>query len=95
VRALRVLLEEPDRARDTLRKRRFAGVDADMWSLMWQNNLPSWKSPFVSRDALAAWITGGLVADHTDVGKFPLDDAIEPRFVDEAVKSLKWSAPAA
>jgi NitT/TauT family transport system substrate-binding protein len=95
VHALRVLLEEPERARDTLRKRRFAGVDADMWSLMWQNNLPSWKSPFVSRDALAAWITGGLVADHTDVGKFPLDDAIEPRFVDEAVKSLKWSAPAA
>lgn len=93
VRALKTLLEEPDRARDAMRKTRFADVDADMWSLMWENNLASWKSPFVSRDALAAWISGGLVADQADVATFPLDDAIEPRFVEHAVKSLKWEAP--
>jgi NitT/TauT family transport system substrate-binding protein len=93
VRALKSLLDDPDKARDTLRAKRFADADAKTWSLMWENNLASWKSPYVSPAALGAWISGGLVADQSDVAKFPLGDAIDTRFVDDAVKSLNWSAP--
>jgi NitT/TauT family transport system substrate-binding protein len=95
VRALRVLVETPDKARDTLRKTRFADIDKTIWPLMWENNLPTWRSPYVSADSLSAWVENGLVADVSDPSELSLDDAIESRFVDQAVKSIGWNAPKA
>jgi NitT/TauT family transport system substrate-binding protein len=93
VRALKVLADNPDKARDLLRRTRFSDVDERIWPLMWQNNLPTWRSPYVATDSLAAWIEYGLVPDLSDPGEISLDDAIEPRFVDEAVDDVAWDAP--
>jgi ABC-type nitrate/sulfonate/bicarbonate transport system substrate-binding protein len=93
VRAMKVLVEEPDRARDVLRKTRFADVDEGMWALMWKNNLPTWRTPFIAREALAAWLESGLVADQTDVAGFPFDRATESRLVEEAVDAVGWNVP--
>jgi NitT/TauT family transport system substrate-binding protein len=93
VRAMKVIVETPDKARDTLRKTRFAKVEEEIWPLMWRNSLPIWKSPYVSSDALGAWIENGLIAGQSDPAKLNLDGAIESRFVDEAVKAVGWNAP--
>jgi NitT/TauT family transport system substrate-binding protein len=95
LRALRVLLEEPDRAKATLRKRRFADLPANQWELMWANNLPSWRSPYIAPDALSGWVTGGLVAGVTDPAKLSLDSAIDASFVEDAARRIGWDAPRA
>lgn len=95
VRAMQVLVETPDKARDLLRRTRFARIDAKIWPLMWRNNLPTWRSPYVTADSLAAWVDYGLVAGATDASKLSLDSAIDSRFVDEAVKAIGWNPPKA
>jgi ABC-type nitrate/sulfonate/bicarbonate transport system substrate-binding protein len=93
VRAMRVLLETPDKARDLLRKTRFADVDEQMWKVMWASNLPTWTSPFIARDALAAWVENGLIAGQSDPSKFPFDQAVDTRFVDDAARAINWKPP--
>jgi NitT/TauT family transport system substrate-binding protein len=93
VRALQTLLDDPEKARDLLRKTRFGDVDRKIWELMWRNNLPTWRSPYVATESLAAWVENGLIPGTSDPGELPLDDAIEPRFVEDAVKSIGWDAP--
>lgn len=95
VRALRVLLEEPDRAKATLRRTRFADIPANQWELMWSNNLPSWRSPYVTPDALSGWVSAGLVAGATDPAKLQLDSAIDSSYVEDAARQLGWDAPRA
>ena len=94
VRGLQVLVETPDKARDRLRKSRFADVDDRIWPLMWRNNLPTWRSPYVASDSLGAWVENGLVEGESDPAALSLDETIEPRFVEEAVKAVGWEPPA-
>jgi NitT/TauT family transport system substrate-binding protein len=93
VRAMQVIVDTPDKARDTLRKTRFQDVEAEIWPLMWSNSLPTWRSPYVSSDALGAWIQNGLIAGQSDPAKLALGDAIDSRFVDDAVKAVGWNPP--
>lgn len=95
MRAFQALVDDPDKARDTLRKTRFADVDEQMWSMMWENNLPTWHSPFVGREGLAAWLENGLVADVSDPAAVDLDAAVEPSFAEDAARELGWDAPRA
>jgi ABC-type nitrate/sulfonate/bicarbonate transport system substrate-binding protein len=91
--ALRTLIDEPDKARDTLRTKRFKDIDAKVWDLMWTNNVPTWKSPYVTDAGLAGWLDNGLVAGHRDASNFPLAKALNTTFVEKAVKSIGWDAP--
>jgi ABC-type nitrate/sulfonate/bicarbonate transport system substrate-binding protein len=93
--ALRTLIDEPDKARDTLRAKRFKDVDEAVWQLMWTNNLPTWTSPYVTDAGLAGWLDNGLVAGRDGSGGFPMDKAINTTFVKSAVKALGWAAPGA
>jgi ABC-type nitrate/sulfonate/bicarbonate transport system substrate-binding protein len=95
VRALKVLVETPDKARDRVRRTRFSDIDEKIWPLVWKNNLPTWRTPYVSADSLAAWVQNGLVAGESDPAKLSLHDAIEPRFVNDAVKATNWTPPKA
>lgn len=95
VKALRSLVEAPDKARDLLRRTRFADVSDAIWSLMWRNNQPSWGSPYITRGAIEAWVSAGLVGDDTNVSKFPYDEVLDMTFVDQAVKAIGWKPPVA
>jgi NitT/TauT family transport system substrate-binding protein len=93
--ALRALIEQPDTSRDTLRQKRFKDDDGDVWDLMWKNNVPTWKSPYVTDAGLAGWLDNGLVAGRDSAAGFPMQKAIDTTFVDDAVKSIGWEAPSA
>jgi ABC-type nitrate/sulfonate/bicarbonate transport system substrate-binding protein len=93
-RALRYIIEKPDAARDLLRKTRFGSIREDIWPQIWQNQLPTWFSPYVTRNSLAGWIDHGLVADVRDSAKFPFEKVIDMRFVNDAVSSIGWKLPA-
>ena len=93
LRALRVILEKPDQARDQLRKTRFANFKEEIWPSIWKNQLPTFSTPFVTRDAMRAWLETGSISGNPDPSKYPYDDIIDMRFVNEGLKKLNWSLP--
>ncbi len=95
LRAQRIIVETPDVARDKLRRTRFDFVKEEIWPMVWQNELPTFKSPFVARESLQAWIDSGLVGGNPDPAKFPYDKVIDMRFVKEGLAKIGWTPPEA
>lgn len=95
VRALRVLLEKPDEAREVLRKSRYASIKDNIWPSVWKNQLHTFVSPFVPADAMRAWIETGTIQGAADAASFPYQDVIEMGYVNDALKKIGWTVPAA
>lgn len=93
LRAMRMIVEAPDAARDALRRSRFSAVKEELWPMVWQNELPTFKSPFVTRDSLQAWIETGLIGGNPDPAKFAYDEVIEMSLVKEGLAKLGWTPP--
>lgn len=93
LRAMRMIVERPDEARNVLRKTRFSAIKEDIWPAVWANELPTFQSPYVTKDSLMAWIETGLI-EGAEPTKFPYDKAIDMQFVDAGLKKIGWSAPA-
>jgi hypothetical protein len=91
VRALRMIVTRPDEARDVLRRSRFSSIREEIWPTVWQNQLPTFTSPYVGRDSVQAWIETGLIGGNPNPATFPYDQAIDMRFVAAAVQRLGWS----
>lgn len=94
VAALKVLVEDPDAARDRLRRTRFADVDDQLWPDVWAHVRQSWGSPTVTADGLRAWVQNGLVGADLDESSVPYDEVVDMRFVDDALRDLSWTPPA-
>ena len=90
VRALRHIIEKPVEARDLLRKTRFANVKEEMWPAIWQAELPTFRSPYVTKDAISAWIETGMVGGASDAAQYPYDKLIDMRFVTAATAKIGW-----
>lgn len=91
VRALKMLVEEPEEAKSVLRSTVFASMDASIWPQVWTHTSASWGSPYVTTSGLAAWITNGLVSGVKTASGVDLSKIINTTFADSAVKSLGWT----
>jgi NitT/TauT family transport system substrate-binding protein len=91
LKALKVIKEEPNKARDLLRATRFTAVREDIWPNVWQNHLPAFVTPYVAEESLRAWIQTGLIGGNPDPDKFPYSEVIDMRFVESGLKQLGWS----
>jgi NitT/TauT family transport system substrate-binding protein len=94
LRARKMILENPDAARDKLRETRFQAVKPEIWPQVWANQLPTFKSPFVRQDSIQAWIETGSVAPNLDPKTFPYSQIIDMRFVEQGLKDINWTPPA-
>jgi ABC-type nitrate/sulfonate/bicarbonate transport system substrate-binding protein len=93
-RALRYIVENPNVAGELLYKAQFATTIApDEWRTIWDRNVRQFKSPYVTRTSLEAWITMGMVPGVTDPKAIDLGSVLDMRFVDQAVKDLGWAVP--
>ena len=93
VRALRVLLEKPDQARDVLRKTRYAAIKEAIWPTVWANQLRTFVSPIVPRDAMRAWLETGTIQGNPDPANYPYQDVIDMSYVEDALKKIGWALP--
>jgi ABC-type nitrate/sulfonate/bicarbonate transport system substrate-binding protein len=90
VRALRVLMEKPDQARDILRKTRYTYIKEEVWPAVWKTQLRTFVSPFVTQDGMRAWIESGTIAGNPDPVTYPYSQVIEMKFVFDALKKIGW-----
>ena len=90
VRALRVILEKPDQARDILKRTRYGFVKDDVYPAVWKNQLRTFVSPFVTQEGMRAWVESGTIAGNPDPITFPYGDVIDMRFVLDALKKTGW-----
>ncbi len=90
IRALRMLVENPDEAGALLRKTRFGNFEEPLWNVTWKMVQKSWGSPYITRESLKAWFDNGLVTG-ASVDEFPFDEVVDMRFVDKALAESKWS----
>ena len=94
LRALKMITEAPNEARDKLRATRFGSVDEAIWPAVWAGQLPTFRSPYVKADSLRAWLETGTIGGNPDPATFPYDRIIDMQFVDAGLKALNWSPPA-
>jgi sulfonate transport system substrate-binding protein len=93
VRALRSVVQDPDSARDLLRKTRFSSVAASVWPTAWEHTAAAWGSPYIAAANMASWVNAGLISGVTSASQINFSDVIDMTFVEEAVKSLGWNPP--
>jgi NitT/TauT family transport system substrate-binding protein len=94
LRALKMIIESPDEARDKLRVTRFGKVNEAIWPAVWAGQLPTFRTPYVKADSLKAWIETGTIGGNPDPATFPYDEIIDMRFVDAGLKVIDWTPPA-
>lgn len=90
VRALRVIIEKPDQARDILRKTRYANIREDIWPTVWRSQLRTFASPFVTRDGMRAWLETGTIQGNPDPVTYPYQEVIDMSNVLAALKKIEW-----
>ncbi|WOS65492.1 ABC transporter substrate-binding protein [Sinorhizobium fredii] len=91
LRALRMIKEAPDEARDKLRTTRFSKLPEELWPAIWASQLPTFDNPRVTPDKLRAWIETGSIGGNPDPQTFPYDKVIDMRFVEKGLADLGWS----
>ena len=94
LKALRMIVETPDEARDKLRATRFGSVDEAIWPAVWAGQLPTFRSPFVTEDSLRAWLETGTIGGNPDPATFPYADVIDMQFVEAGLMAIGWTPPA-
>jgi NitT/TauT family transport system substrate-binding protein len=95
VKALQHLVENSNESRDLLYKSRFSDLDERVWRTAWDGAKACWGSPYIGEPNLASWIENGLVKDVDAASSIDFADVINMKFVNDAVESLGWRAPAA
>jgi len=94
VRSFRYLQENTKEAGDLIYKNRYASmITADVWPNVWNNNVSQFRTPLISRDSVASWISLGMVGEISDPNGVKLDDFVDMRLVNEAAKSIGWTLP--
>lgn len=94
MRAHKFLIEDPDGARDTLKRTRFSNIPDAIWPDVWSRALPIFGSPYVTRDSLSAWLETGTIGGAPDPQTFPYDEIIDMSLVNEGLQKAGWT-PAA
>jgi NitT/TauT family transport system substrate-binding protein len=90
--AMRQIVEDPKGAGDAIYKMLFAAnMKPEIWQDVWNNNRDQFRTPYVTRQGVEAFITKGLVINLTDPKSVDIAGAIDMRFVDEAVKDIGWN----
>jgi NitT/TauT family transport system substrate-binding protein len=90
VRALRVIMEKPDQAKDVLKKTHYTYIKDEVWPTVWRNQLRTFVSPFVTQEGMRAWVESGTIVGNPDPVTFPYAEVIDMRFVVEALKKIGW-----
>ncbi|WP_321794946.1 ABC transporter substrate-binding protein [Caballeronia sp. J97] len=94
-RGLRYVIENKKEAGEALYKAQFSStVEPTVWASVWEQNWSQFKSPYVTRQSLEAWVTMKLVPGVSDPKALHLDEVLDMRFVDQAVKKIGWKASA-
>lgn len=87
-RALCSIVENPKAAGDLLYKMRYASMSKDVWSLVWEKNISQFRSPYVSKESIEAWVTMGVTSNPIDPKSVDVSRLIDIRFVDQAVQKI-------
>ena len=88
LRALKMILDDPDAARDKLRATRFAQIDEAVWPAVWAGQLATFRTPRVTEDGLRAWLETGSIGGNPDPATFPYEPMIHMAFVDQGLAKL-------
>lgn len=88
LRALKLILEDPDAAGDTLRRTRFAAIDESIWPAVWAGQLPTFRTPRVTEDGLRAWLETGSIGGNPDPETFPYAQMLHMGFVESGLTDL-------
>lgn len=91
LRALHLIRTDPDAARDTLRRTRFADIDEAIWPAVWAGQLPTFRTPRVTEDGLRAWIDTGSIGGNPDPATFPYAQMIQMGLVEDGLAALGWT----
>jgi ABC-type nitrate/sulfonate/bicarbonate transport system substrate-binding protein len=94
LKAMKAIIDDPDAAGALLAKTRFDKLKPELWQTVWKNQLASFKSPYVTKDSLKAWIDTGLVGGNPDAATFPFDEVLAMQFVDDGLKAIGWTPKA-
>ncbi len=94
VRAMKEIADDPQKAADVLSKIVYPDMESAVWADVWEANKDSFKTPYVTKEAVAAYITEGLVPGITDPSTIDIEGAIDMSFVEQATKALGWTPPA-
>lgn len=93
LKALRAIMEKPDQSRDLLRKTRYSAIKEDIWPTVWKNQLPTFVSPYVTRDAIRAWLETGTIPGNLNPATFAYDSVIDMSLVSDGLKKINWPLP--
>lgn len=91
LRALKFLHEAPHDARNKLRETRFPKIADAIWPSVWASQLPTFSSPYVTKDSIKAWIETGTIGGNPDPNTFPYDEVIDMTLVDQGLQKLGWT----
>lgn len=91
LRALKLILDDPEAAGDTLRRTRFAQIDAAIWPSVWAGQLPTFRTPRVTEDGLRAWLETGSIGGNPDPATFPYAQMLHMDFVEAGLSDLAWT----
>ena len=93
-RALRHIVEDPKAAGEMLHKTRYASMSKEVWSLVWERNLFQFRSPYVSKESIEAWVTMGVMPTSIDLKAVDINTMVDMRFVNQAVQKIGWKVRA-
>ncbi|GAA2814870.1 hypothetical protein GCM10010836_02470 [Aminobacter aminovorans] len=90
LRALKMIQENPDAARDKLRATRFSKIDEAIWPAVWAAQLSTFRTPRVSEDGLRAWLETGSIGGNPNPETFPYSQMLAMQFVERGLQGLNW-----
>lgn len=90
LRALKMIQEDPNAARDKLRATRFSQIDEAIWPAVWAAQFPTFRTPRVTEDGLRAWLETGSIGGNPDPKTFPYGQMLSMQFVEDGLHGLGW-----
>lgn len=91
LRALKLIREDPEAARDKLRTTRFSQIDKAIWPAVWAGQLATFQTPRVIADGLRAWLETGSIGGNPDPDTFPYGSMLTMQFVEDGLDKLGWT----
>ena len=91
LRALKMIRDDPDAARDKLRATRFSKIEEAIWPAVWAGQLATFRTPRVTEDGLQAWLETGSIGGNPDPATFPYASTLTMNFVEDGLSKLGWT----
>jgi ABC-type nitrate/sulfonate/bicarbonate transport system substrate-binding protein len=94
VRALRYIVEEPEKAGEVAHQIMYPKMEAAFWAKVWKRNSSVlFRSPYIDVKSLEAFVTYEMVPGITDPKKLDYTDMVDMHFVDAALAKIGWKVP--